>query len=180
MIYFISDTHFWQDSIIPYCHRPFSSIEDMNKKLIENWNNAVNPEDTVYFLGDFCLADSTKTRDILNELNGYKIIVSGNHEADKNIKSLLDLGWDEAYIDPKEFVYSDKNGIIRKVLLSHQPQYISDNQFNIHGHIHDALLEKEYPDMSSNNHLCVCVERINYKSISFEEIQKEYLEKFFK
>ncbi|MFR3182150.1 MAG: hypothetical protein ACLTPN_00790 [Clostridia bacterium] len=75
--------------------------------------------------------------------------------------------------------YIDRDHRCRYVLLSHEPQYIKDNEFNIHGHIHDALIESEYPDMSPNNHLCVSVERINYKPISFEEIQKKYLEKFF-
>ena len=76
-------------------------------------------------------------------------------------------------------MYVDKDKKVQSILLSHQPQYISDNQFNIHGHIHDALLENEYPDMNPNNHLCVSVEVIDYRPISFEEIQKEYLENFF-
>ena len=53
MIYFISDTHFYHKSIIPYCKRPFASIEEMNKKLIDNWNYTINDDDTIYFLGDF-------------------------------------------------------------------------------------------------------------------------------
>lgn len=63
--------------------------------------------------------------------------------------------------------------------MSHHPQYITNNEFNIHGHIHDASLSAEYPEMKTNNHLCVCVERIDYKPISFEYIQENYLEKFF-
>ena len=75
LIYFISDTHFCQKSIIPYCHRPFGSVDEMNEKLIENWNSVVKKDDKVYFLGDFCLGDLSEKRDILNRLNGYKIIV---------------------------------------------------------------------------------------------------------
>lgn len=179
MIYFISDTHFCQKSIIPYCHRPFGSVDEMNEKLIENWNSVVKKDDKVYFLGDFCLGDLSEKRDILNRLNGYKIIVKGNHEDEINVQSLMNLGWDEAYVCPTELMYVDKDKKVQSILLSHQPQYISDNQFNIHGHIHDTLLENEYPDMNPNNHLCVSVEVIDYRPISFEEIQKEYLEKFF-
>ena len=80
---------------------------------------------------------------------------------------------------PQVLYYADKNSNLRHVTLSHEPQYISNNEFNIHGHIHDSLLSSEYPDMNQNNHLCVCVERINYRPISFEDIQRDYLEKFF-
>ena len=34
MIYLISDTHFYHKSIIPDCKRPFSSINEMNEKII--------------------------------------------------------------------------------------------------------------------------------------------------
>ena len=54
-----------------------------------------------------------------------------------------------------------------------------DNKFNIHGHIHDAKLEAEYPDMNSKNHLCVSVEKINYKPISLSEIMERYVKEYF-
>lgn len=75
MIYFISDTHFYHKSIIPYCHRPFPSVDEMNEKLIQNWNNTVSKDDKVYFLGDFCFGSANETRDILNRLNGFKVII---------------------------------------------------------------------------------------------------------
>lgn len=49
MIYLISDTHFYHKSIIPYCKRPFSSINEMNEKIIENWNLIVTNKDILYF-----------------------------------------------------------------------------------------------------------------------------------
>lgn len=179
MVYFISDTHFYHKSIIPYCRRPFSSLEEMNKRLIQNWNNKVENNDTVYFLGDFSFANVDKTKDICNQLNGYKIIIKGNHDRDKGEISWKNIGFNEVINTPQKFYYVDKNSIFRYIIISHEPQNIKDNEFNIHGHIHDSMLGEEYPDMNPNNHLCVSVERINYTPISFEEIQKEYLEKFF-
>lgn len=180
MIYLISDTHFYHKSIIPYCNRPFSSIEQMNKTMIDNWNHTVNDNDIVYFLGDFSFATTEKARDICNQLKGYKIIIRGNHDRDRGEISWKNIGFQEVLNNPCRFLYVDKNSNFREVILSHEPQYINDNQFNIHGHIHDALVSNEYPDMNPNNHLCVCVERINYTPISFEYIQKNYLENFFK
>ena len=55
MIFFTSDTHFNHKAIISYCSRPFESVEEMNDRLIDNWNQVVKPNDTVYHLGDFAL-----------------------------------------------------------------------------------------------------------------------------
>ena len=55
MIFFTSDTHFNHSNVIQYCNRPFSSLDEMNAKLIENWNERVNENDIVYHLGDFAM-----------------------------------------------------------------------------------------------------------------------------
>ena len=51
--FFIADTHFNHERIIPICKRPFSDVEEMNKKLIENWNSVVSDDDIVWVLGDY-------------------------------------------------------------------------------------------------------------------------------
>lgn len=180
MIHIISDTHFFHKSIIPYCRRPFSSLDEMNRKLIENWNKVVKDDDVVYFLGDFSFGNTEQTRDICNQLKGYKIIIRGNHDRDRGEISWKNIGFDEVLTNPFTLRYVDKNSNFREIILSHEPQYISNEQFNIHGHIHNTPLREEYEGMREDNHLCVCVERINYTPISFETIQKEYLEEFFK
>lgn len=53
MIYYTADLHFGHANIIKLCHRPFASIEEMDEKLIEKWNNKVKNGDTVYIVGDF-------------------------------------------------------------------------------------------------------------------------------
>ena len=66
MLYFIADTHFGDQKIIPYCHRPFSSLEDMTEKIISKWNNKVKENDIVFMLGDLSFYDLEHTRDIVN------------------------------------------------------------------------------------------------------------------
>lgn len=180
MVYFIADTHFYQFSIIPYCKRPFSSVEEMNEKLINNWNNVVSNQDIVYFLGDFGFSDQSRLRDIANRLNGYKIIILGNHDTNRKKEEWEEIGFDEIYTDEYSFSYLDEFGQIREIILSHKPLYIDDNKYNIHGHIHDAALNDEFSNMNTNNHLCVSVEKINYTPISFKEIKEKYLDSFFK
>ena len=48
MIFFTSDLHLGHENCIRLCNRPFSSIEEMDETLIENWNHKVTGKDTVY------------------------------------------------------------------------------------------------------------------------------------
>ena len=41
MIYFTSDTHFNQERTMIFSKRPFSSLEDMNNTLVNNWNSKI-------------------------------------------------------------------------------------------------------------------------------------------
>ena len=180
IIYFISDTHFYHRAVISYCHRPFASVEEMNETLINNWNKTVKNTDIVYFLGDFSFSNAENNREVCRRLNGHKIMLRGNHDRSGGEIHWKKIGFDEVIDGEQKLYYIDKDCNMRYVVISHEPKYVRSDEFNIHGHIHDALVENDYPSMSPKNHLCVCVERINYTPISFEEIQKEYLEKFFK
>ena len=86
---FISDTHFGHTNIIPYCDRPFVSVEQMNRYMIQQWNSVVKKNDTVYHLGDFSLCISPEeVKDIVSQLNGNIRLVKGNHDT-WNKNSLL-------------------------------------------------------------------------------------------
>lgn len=64
--WFISDTHFSHFNIIRYTGRPFETVEEMN--LIKNWNDCVDANDQVFFLGDFGLGDVDHLHPICSQL----------------------------------------------------------------------------------------------------------------
>lgn len=80
MRFFTSDTHFGHANIIKYCNRPFKSVSHMNQAIIENWNNVVGPDDTVYHLGDVALGPWEDWDNSLSQLNGHITLVIGNHD----------------------------------------------------------------------------------------------------
>lgn len=49
---YISDWHYGHNNILAFDNRPFKTVEEMNAALVERWNAAVHPGDTVYVLGD--------------------------------------------------------------------------------------------------------------------------------
>lgn len=80
MIHFISDTHFGHKNIIQYSNRPFASVEEMNEGMIEAWNDKVQPDDTIYHLGDFAFMPYEEFRKLIRRLNGKKYLILGNHD----------------------------------------------------------------------------------------------------
>lgn len=161
MIYLISDTHFNYKNIIKYENRPFASVEDMNKQLISNWNSTVSKNDTIYHLGDFAFGRFENIKSIVDQLNGYKILIKGNHDREKN-----NIWWHMA-----GFNDVIDGGIILDnfYLLSHETMYMNSNMpyVNIHGHIHGNKMKgKQYYN--------VCVEHHKYKPVAFDDIKQLY------
>jgi calcineurin-like phosphoesterase family protein len=76
--FFTSDTHFDDEFAIPYFHRPFQSVDEMNAVMVERWNRVVSTDDIVYHLGDFTLGDLSLFSKWANRLNGTIRILPGN------------------------------------------------------------------------------------------------------
>jgi calcineurin-like phosphoesterase family protein len=98
-IFFTADLHIHHANIIKYANRPFSSVDEMDEVLIENWNKIVSFKDTVYFLGDFCFGDA---KELINKLNGRIEFIHGNHDRSlKGIapfKAVLEMKFDDKFI----------------------------------------------------------------------------------
>lgn len=77
---FYSDPHFGHKNIIRYCNRPFADVNHMTEELIKRYNEAIGPEDAVLWLGDCAFCSTGRFKDIMDRLNGSKLLVIGNHD----------------------------------------------------------------------------------------------------
>ena len=105
MIFLTSDTHFGHKSIIKYCGRPFSSVEEMDATIISNWNAVVTKKsDIVYVLGDFAFRSTPP-----DALNGTIIRLKGNHDHETLItQATINFGGVEVFLThfPPETVHA--------------------------------------------------------------------------
>ena len=138
-IFFTSDTHFGHRNIIGHCHRPFSSVEEMNEAIIRNWNQVVEKDALVFHLGDFGVGGAEEWNGWLGRLNGRISLVMGNHDLwtvrkgyDRfesiSIQMLIEVGKQKIHLCHYPFLcYS---GAGRKV-------------WQLFGHVHTNLLQSE-------------------------------------
>ena len=93
MDYFISDLHFGHVNCLAFDNRPFNTIEEHDKYIIDKWNETVKSDDNVYILGDISWHTVPKTIEIFKNLNGNKHLYIGNHDSrylkDKTLCSLF-------------------------------------------------------------------------------------------
>ena len=161
MIYFIADTHFNHTNIIKYCNRPFNNTHEMNEYIIQKWNSVVKKDDTVYHLGDVGFGSLQEVKNLVEKLNGTKILLRGNHDFKIVVNIWKEIGFSEVY---------KKKIILNNLLLTHAPtEEVGENQINIFGHIHDKPLDERF---DKKNHICVSCDVIYYTPISIKIIQQ--------
>lgn len=180
----IADTHFGHKNVITFKDsndeiiRKFGSIEEHDNHIKSCWNSVVTPGDTVYHLGDVVI--NRKALPILNELNGRKVLVKGNHDIFK-IKDYL-----EYFDDVRAYKVLPEH----RIILSHIPihRHCLDRwNLNIHGHLHHNIVKKELillgqgiieqtlvPD---EKYMCVSVDQTNYYPLDLQQLIKPYLNK---
>lgn len=79
-LFFTSDLHFDHINVLKYCNRPFDNVGEMNEAIINNWNKAIRPSDTVICAGDICMGNLEHSVKYVARLNGRKILIKGNHD----------------------------------------------------------------------------------------------------
>lgn len=156
----IADTHFFHSNVLTFTKkdgsklRPFTTVEEMHTVMIDNWNRVVGVNDKVYHIGDVGFRNASHL-EILNNLNGRKVLIKGNHDRHKL----------SAYV--KYFYDVRAYHTLDNILLAHIPIHpFSMNRWKaqIHGHLHDNVVD-------DSRYINVSVERIDYTPKDFEEIR---------
>lgn len=137
MDYFISDPHFFHENVIRFDKRPFTSVEEMNAKMRDWWNNTVSEKDRVYILGDFIWLPPSDPEYIkfTKSLNGKKVLIKGNHDNVEKFSSELKNCFED--IKSRKEIKLNK----KRIIMDHYPlmMYRHDtdsNVFHFHGHTH--------------------------------------------
>lgn len=142
-LFFTADQHFGHKNIIKYCNRPFSSVEEMNKVMVDRWNEVVGKDDTIYVLGDF-IWNRKLCKEIPPLLNGKIHFIPGNHD----YKSYPDFN------DNKIFPSSQicqVNWNQQRIVLCHYPMLSWESSYHgswhLHGHTHCKI---DYPSVTKD------------------------------
>ena len=90
--------------------------------MIYNWNSVVSKDDTIYHLGDVGLGNDEQIKNIIDRLNGNKILILGNHDLRRGIDRWKSLGFSEVY---------KKELRIGKFVLTHRPTKVDEGLINI-------------------------------------------------
>jgi calcineurin-like phosphoesterase family protein len=160
-VYIISDTHFLHKEIIGISGRPFSSVKEMDKTILDNINETVMEEDTLIHLGDVGFGSWKNIQDIILQIKcNNKILVMGNHDRNLSPQTWREIGFQE--VSPWPIIYDDW------YIMCHEPILIETNSpFGvIYGHTH----HNNY-DSPNHHYFNTSIEAINYKPMLLDDIK---------
>lgn len=179
--FYISDLHFGHKNILGFDNRPFFDIEQMNNELIHRWNSVVSNGDIVYILGDMFWCTPKDATPIMEQLNGQKFLVKGNHDRWHDAK------FDKLFVKIDEYMEVEDNG--RKVVLCHYPIPCFKNHFygwvHLYGHVHNSfewnmmehqrfLMEELYDRQCNMINVGAMMPWMDYTPRTLDEIETGY------
>lgn len=168
MNYYIGDTHLGHANIIKHDQRPFSNIDEMDRAIIENWNNRVTNSDNIYIVGDFIYRGEKEPEWYLKQLKGKKHFIIGNHDGAvlKNDKALSYF----EEVDKIMYIIDGKNHIC----LCHFPiaewNGYYKGHYHIYAHIHNNLNDAYYFMKKYDRALNAGCMINNYMPVTFNEL----------
>lgn len=183
-MYFTSDLHLGHIYVALNTGRPFTTVEEHDQAIIDNWNKVVRKKnDIVWVLGDLSVDSGSKhALEIIKSLNGRKRLVTGNHDRAWAGKSDF---WKYVpdYLEAFEVVTPFARAKIgpENVMLSHFPyagDHYDQDRFEpyrlrsslttlLHGHTHSA---NKYSKFAMIDQVHVGVDAWNFTPVSQDQI----------
>lgn len=141
MDFITSDIHFGHKNIMNFCPvtraRFRHDTEYMNQKIILEWNEIIKPEDHTYILGDIAFCATSRAVNFLNQMNGKKTLVVGNHDT----KLIKDQSFVDCFIEVTPYKHITHNG--NRVIMFHYPiaewDQMHRGSVHFHGHVHGGV-----------------------------------------
>jgi calcineurin-like phosphoesterase family protein len=160
--WYTSDQHFWHNNIIKYCKRPFDNQQQMNDAILTLYNETIGPNDEVYHLGDICFYEK-KAIELLEQMNGRKHLVSGNHDAKKLARW---IGWETSQ------AYKEIKDEGRKVILCHYPIWSWNGMYRLTTHLHGHCHATKAPGKTRRS-ADVGVDAWDFKPVTLDQIEEQ-------
>lgn len=182
----VADTHFGHDEILEFGDRPFRSVEEMDRRMLDELRVA-EARGPVMHLGDLTL----ETPRAFIERYGLPFrepdrhtLVAGNHDRVSRYRAAYAalfgrvIGTEERWQTNATVVDDMLRGEPVRVLASHAPQRdLRGCDLNLYGHHHNLLRRFPHayrPDLdwllASERHYNVSVELIDYRPSTLDEL----------
>jgi len=166
--WFTADYHLSHANIIRHCNRPFRNVDEMNKTLIGNFLDAVEENDTVYFLGDLSWDQPSAKEFFLRSPTKDIVFVWGNH--DKRCRSVVQKYSSSTHdLLTVSIPDDDAPGGKRRIVLCHYSMRVWDGSHHgswmLYGHSHGNL-------PPAGKSLDVGVDVNGFKPVSYEAIKR--------
>lgn len=177
-IFFISDLHIGHQNVIRFDGRPFGSVDEMHKVMIERWNSVVGDDDIVFYLGDLshrCDVDTVKS--IISQLKGRIHYILGNHDRMRDIVKLGRFEKIYEYGTEVSIKDEDANRGYQDIILCHYA-ILSWNKshygsWHLHGHSHGSMMKN--PEMEwfyKRKVIDVGCNMLEYTPISYTQLKE--------
>ena len=154
-----------------------NDVAYMNNAMAEEWNAKVQPEDTVYILGDVAFMSGSDAGRMVMRLNGKKILIEGNHDR----KTLLDATFRNAFAEVHKYLDIVYDG--HRIVMFHYPiaewDQMHRGSLHFYGHLHGGVsgMEKYRAldvGMDSTGEIVISMERA-IKLIENKEIKGHHV-----
>lgn len=158
-----SDLHFQHQRILGF-GRPFSTLDEHDNTIINNWNTVVDPRDDVIVCGDLVFGGK-QNLSLFSRMHGRKLLVLGNHDGGSKELYLPYF----AKIEGSMEIRTSKGTILFTHFPVHPNQMTVRYALNVHGHVHaNTIMDGNQEDQRYFN---VSMENINYTPIILDKIR---------